>query len=264
MLWIPSPCEPWNSGLLPLWQVQTFSWTPSRLAVVHSPPSGCVHAANPSPLPGIWPLKPEPQLPQISFLSLFLHTHFIAGIKIEQRLEVNYLNCTKTSVFKKYFVLSEFIMERMKTIICECADHLNSISKHINPHICISSSLCWNCNCFSPCWKILSSYSLMHHSCALLFQHYSNVNFSVRLSLTLLSLKIGMPHPPSLPSFGAAPALFLSIALTTTWHTLCVVVISGLHWIECKLHKGRSSCLYGLLLYLQLLAQYMWYILGPW
>ena len=26
-------------------------------------PSGCVHAANPSPLPGIWPPKPEPQLP---------------------------------------------------------------------------------------------------------------------------------------------------------------------------------------------------------
>ena len=26
------------------------------------PPSGCVHAANPSPLPGIWPPKPEPQL----------------------------------------------------------------------------------------------------------------------------------------------------------------------------------------------------------
>ena len=26
-------------------------------------PSGCVHAANPSPLPGIRPPKPEPQLP---------------------------------------------------------------------------------------------------------------------------------------------------------------------------------------------------------
>ena len=26
-------------------------------------PSGCVHAANPSPLPGVWPPKPEPQLP---------------------------------------------------------------------------------------------------------------------------------------------------------------------------------------------------------
>ena len=26
-------------------------------------PSGCLHTANPSPLPGIWPLKPELQLP---------------------------------------------------------------------------------------------------------------------------------------------------------------------------------------------------------
>ena len=26
-------------------------------------PSGCLHAANPSPLPGVWPPKPKPQLP---------------------------------------------------------------------------------------------------------------------------------------------------------------------------------------------------------
>ena len=29
------------------------------LAVAHQPPSGCIHAANPSPLPGIWPPKPK-------------------------------------------------------------------------------------------------------------------------------------------------------------------------------------------------------------
>ena len=63
MFWISSPRASWNNGLLPLRQVQSFSWTPPRLAVVHLPPSGCVHAANPSPLPGIWPLKPKPQLP---------------------------------------------------------------------------------------------------------------------------------------------------------------------------------------------------------
>ena len=27
---------------------------------------GCVHTANSSPLPGIWPLKPEPQLPTLT------------------------------------------------------------------------------------------------------------------------------------------------------------------------------------------------------
>lgn len=57
------------------------------------------------------------------------------------------------------------------------------------------------------------------------------------------SLKIVMPHPPSLPSFGVAPALFLSIALTTTWHTLHVGMISSLPWMECKLYKCRSACL---------------------
>ena len=31
--------------------------------MAYYPPSGCVHAANPSPLPGIWPLNQEPQLP---------------------------------------------------------------------------------------------------------------------------------------------------------------------------------------------------------
>ena len=39
------------SGLLG--RSRLFPRTPSRLAVVHYPPSGCVHAANPSPLPGI-------------------------------------------------------------------------------------------------------------------------------------------------------------------------------------------------------------------
>ena len=63
MLWISSPHAPWNNGLLTLRQFQTFSQTPSWLAVVHLSPSGCVHAANPSPLPGIWTQKSEPQLP---------------------------------------------------------------------------------------------------------------------------------------------------------------------------------------------------------
>ena len=63
VLWIPSPYAPRNNDLLPLWQFQTFSWTPYWLAVVHLPPSGCVHTANPNPLPGIWAPKPEPQLP---------------------------------------------------------------------------------------------------------------------------------------------------------------------------------------------------------
>ena len=63
MLWISFPRAPWNNGLLPLQQFQTFSRTPSQLAVAHYPPSGCVHAANSSPLPGIWPPKPESQPP---------------------------------------------------------------------------------------------------------------------------------------------------------------------------------------------------------
>ena len=69
VLWIPSTHTPWNNGLLSLRQVQTFSRTPSLLAVVHYPPSGCVHAANPSPLPGIWPPKTEPQLPAAAILA---------------------------------------------------------------------------------------------------------------------------------------------------------------------------------------------------
>ncbi|KAJ8778948.1 hypothetical protein J1605_013182 [Eschrichtius robustus] len=54
---IPYPCYMKDK------QFQTFSRTPSRLAVAQQPPSGCVHTANPSPLPGIRPLKPKPQLP---------------------------------------------------------------------------------------------------------------------------------------------------------------------------------------------------------
>ena len=38
-----------KKNLLPVRQLQTFSRTPCRLAVA----SGCVHAANPSPLPGV-------------------------------------------------------------------------------------------------------------------------------------------------------------------------------------------------------------------
>ena len=63
VLWIPSLHTPQNNCLLPLRQFQTFSRTPSQLAVVHKPLSGRVHAANPSPLPGVWPPKLEPQLP---------------------------------------------------------------------------------------------------------------------------------------------------------------------------------------------------------
>ena len=59
---ILSPCTPWNKGLLPLWQVQTFSRTPSWLTVAYLPPSGCLHTANTSPFPGVWPPKPESQL----------------------------------------------------------------------------------------------------------------------------------------------------------------------------------------------------------
>ena len=66
VLLIPSPPAPGNKearkSLLSLRQLQTFSRTTSQLAVAHKPPSGCVHAANPSPLPGIR-LKPDPQLP---------------------------------------------------------------------------------------------------------------------------------------------------------------------------------------------------------
>ena len=35
---IPSPLTPQNNGILPLRQIQTFSQTPSRLAVAHQPP----------------------------------------------------------------------------------------------------------------------------------------------------------------------------------------------------------------------------------
>ena len=48
-----NPLSSRNNGLLPLRQFETFSRAPSRLAVAHYPPSGCVHTANPSPLPGI-------------------------------------------------------------------------------------------------------------------------------------------------------------------------------------------------------------------
>ena len=61
VLWISSPHVPQNNCLLSLRQFQTFSWTPSRLSVAHQPLSGCVHAAKPSPLPGIWPLECWPQ-----------------------------------------------------------------------------------------------------------------------------------------------------------------------------------------------------------
>ena len=57
---------PKTMGHLSLRKVQTFSWSPSQLAVAHSPLSGHVHTANPSLLPGIFPSKPKPQLPALT------------------------------------------------------------------------------------------------------------------------------------------------------------------------------------------------------
>ena len=58
-----SPHVPSNNGALPLLWAQASSWTPAFVVYHTLASSGCLCAANPSPLPKVWPPKPESQHP---------------------------------------------------------------------------------------------------------------------------------------------------------------------------------------------------------
>ena len=70
--------------------------------MVHWPPSGCVHTANPSPLPGIRPPKPEPQLPAPTWPPAGEQTSLSAGecwlAPISVRESLCFALCTPVAV----------------------------------------------------------------------------------------------------------------------------------------------------------------------
>lgn len=65
-----------NNDPLSLWQTQAFSQTSLVVVNYTLAPSGCLHAANTSPFPGVWLLKPKYQCPDTIHLSEQVDKHF--------------------------------------------------------------------------------------------------------------------------------------------------------------------------------------------
>ena len=126
----------------------------------------------------------------------FAHTHFIAGIEIEYRKAVNYLNHSNTSVFKEYFFCFSWIYYwkyKKESYVNMHVPSIVFLNIRILTFAFLFLSIGILCNCFPPCWKVLCSYSLICHSMCSLPRLCKGQRFSKAFS-DLTHWKLGC-HP---------------------------------------------------------------------